>query len=62
MTLRIRSKVWVENEEGRLVMGTGRLRIPQAIMEADSINKAALKVDNRFVRNDGLESDMDQAL
>jgi hypothetical protein len=43
-------------------MVTGRLRNPQAIMEAGSIDNATLKADNSFRGNDGVESDMDQAL
>jgi hypothetical protein len=62
MALRVRSKVWVENEEGRSVMETGRLRILQAIMEAARSTRTALKVDDRFGRNDGVESNIDQAL
>jgi len=41
MLLRVRSKIWIENDQGKLVIGTGRLRILEAIMEAGSINKAA---------------------
>jgi molybdate transport system regulatory protein len=48
MTLRVRSKTWVENDDGKLVIGTGRLRILQAIMESGSINKAALKLRQPF--------------
>ncbi len=48
MPYRIKSKIWVENEEGKLVIGTGRVRILEAIIEAGSINKAALKLKQPF--------------
>lgn len=48
MLLRVRSKIWIENDHGKLVIGTGRLRILEAIMEAGSINKAARKLKQPF--------------
>ncbi|HMK36023.1 MAG TPA: LysR family transcriptional regulator [Desulfomonilaceae bacterium] len=48
MALRVRSKIWVENEDGKLVIGTGRLRILEAILETGSMNKAATKLKQPF--------------
>lgn len=48
MALRVRSKIWIENEDGKLVIGTGRLRILQAIREVGSMNKAAQKLNQPF--------------
>lgn len=48
MALRVRSKIWIENEKGELVIGTGRLRILEAILELGSMNKAALKLKQPF--------------
>ncbi|MFZ5864919.1 MAG: winged helix-turn-helix domain-containing protein [Thermodesulfobacteriota bacterium] len=48
MALRVRSKIWLENEKGELVIGTGRLRILEAILEVGSINKAAKKLGQPF--------------
>ncbi len=48
MALKIRSKIWIENDKGQLVIGTGRLRILQAIGEVGSINKAAQKLKQPF--------------
>jgi molybdate transport system regulatory protein len=48
MALRVRSKVWIENDDGKLVIGTGRLRILEAIMELGSMNKAAQKLKQPF--------------
>ncbi|MGD9818847.1 MAG: winged helix-turn-helix domain-containing protein [Desulfomonilaceae bacterium] len=48
MSLKVRSKIWVENDEGRLVIGTGRLRILDAIVELGSMNKAATKLKQPF--------------
>jgi molybdate transport system regulatory protein len=48
MALRVRYKVWIENDDGKLVIGTGRLRILEAIMELGSMNKAAQKLKQPF--------------
>lgn len=48
MALRVRHKVWIENDDGKLVIGTGRLRILEAIMELGSMNKAAQKLKQPF--------------
>lgn len=48
MALRVRSKIWIENTEGQLVIGTGRLRILEAIQETGSMNKAAQKLKQPF--------------
>jgi molybdate transport system regulatory protein len=48
MALRVRSKIWIENEKGQLVIGTGRLRILQTILELGSMNKAAQKLKQPF--------------
>ncbi|MGC8660109.1 MAG: winged helix-turn-helix domain-containing protein [Desulfomonilaceae bacterium] len=48
MSFHVRSKIWVENDEGKLIMGTGRLRILEAILELGSMNKAAQKLNQPF--------------
>jgi molybdate transport system regulatory protein len=48
MALRVRSKIWIENDKGQLVIGTGRLRILEAILEVGSMNKAATKLKQPF--------------
>ncbi len=48
MNLRVRSKIWIENDEGKLVIGTGRLRILEAILEQGSMNRAAAKLKQPF--------------
>lgn len=48
MALKVRSKIWVENDKGQLVIGTGRLRILHAISEVGSINKAAKMLKQPF--------------
>lgn len=48
MALRVRSKIWVENDKGKLVIGTGRVRILEAILEVGSMNKAAMKLKQPF--------------
>jgi molybdate transport system regulatory protein len=48
MALRLRFKIWIENDEGKLVIGTGRLRILEAILEVGSMNKAAQKLGQPF--------------
>jgi molybdate transport system regulatory protein len=46
-----RSKIWIEDEHGNVVFGSGRLRILKAIREYGSINAAAkeLKIGYRAV-------------
>ena len=39
--LLIKSKIWIEDEEGKAVFGTGRLRILRAVAEHGSILAAA---------------------
>jgi molybdate transport system regulatory protein len=48
MPLRVRSKIWIENDKGKLVIGTGRVRILEAILEVGSMNKAARKLEQPF--------------
>jgi molybdate transport system regulatory protein len=48
MPLRVRSKIWIENDKGKLVIGTGRVRILEAILEVGSMNRAAKKLKQPF--------------
>ncbi len=48
MAFRVKSKIWIENDQGRLIIGTGRVRILEAIMELGSMNKAARKLKQSF--------------
>ena len=48
MSFRVRSKIWIENEQGKLIIGTGRVRILEAILESGSMNKAARKLKQPF--------------
>jgi molybdate transport system regulatory protein len=48
MPFRVKSKIWIENEEGKLIIGTGRVRILEAILEAGSMNKAARMLKQPF--------------
>jgi molybdate transport system regulatory protein len=50
MTLRVKSKVWLENDLGKTVLGEGRFIILKAIRETGSISKAALKLKQPFRR------------
>ncbi len=50
MTLKVKSKVWIENTRGETVIGEGRFKILKAISETGSISKAALKVGQPFRR------------
>lgn len=49
--LRIRSKIWIENERGKVIFGAGRLEILAAIVRCGSIHAAAkeLKMSYRAV-------------
>ncbi len=48
MALQVRSKIWIENDQGKLVIGIGRLRILDAIRESGSMNKAAQMLNQPF--------------
>lgn len=48
MALRVRSKIWIENGKGQLIIGTGRLKILETILEEGSMNKAAQKLNQPF--------------
>jgi molybdate transport system regulatory protein len=48
MSFRVRSKIWIENDQGKLIIGTGRVRILEAILDSGSMNKAALKLKQPF--------------
>jgi molybdate transport system regulatory protein len=48
MRFRVKSKIWIENEEGKLVIGSGRVKILEAILEVGSMNKAARKLRQPF--------------
>ena len=43
MKLQIRSKHWLVDEAGRIIMGEGRLALLELIVETGSINQAAQK-------------------
>jgi len=48
MPLKLRCKVWLENEDGKPVIGEGRLRILIAVRLTGSISKAARKLNLPF--------------
>ena len=41
MVLKPRTRFWIEDEKGKIVFGTGRVRILRAIDRTGSMNKAA---------------------
>lgn len=49
--LRIRSKIWIEDETGKVIFGQGRLKILEAVIRCGSIHAAAkeLKMSYRAV-------------
>ncbi|HSO18187.1 MAG TPA: LysR family transcriptional regulator [Desulfosarcina sp.] len=50
-TVRVKSKVWLEDRQGRIIFGLGRMRILRAIERCGSLNAAAkeLKMSYRAV-------------
>lgn len=48
MRVKLRCKVWLENEFGKPVIGEGRLRILTAVRLTGSISKAARKLNLPF--------------
>jgi molybdate transport system regulatory protein len=49
--VRVKSKVWLEDQQGRIIFGLGRMRILNAIARCGSLNAAAkeLKMSYRAV-------------
>lgn len=45
---RVRSKIWLENDRGEVVLGPGRLRMLSAIEEQGSLNAAAKALSMSF--------------
>jgi len=48
--LKVKSKVWLENDLGNAVIGDGRFRILKAIRDTGSISKAAVRIKQPFRR------------
>ncbi len=48
--LKVKSKVWLENDLGNTVIGDGRFRILKAIRDTGSISKAAIRIKQPFRR------------
>jgi molybdate transport system regulatory protein len=48
MSIKLRYKVWLENEAGKPIIGEGRLRILTAVRVTGSISKAARKLNLPF--------------
>ncbi|MGA2027773.1 MAG: LysR family transcriptional regulator [Syntrophobacteraceae bacterium] len=46
--LSVKSKVWIENENGQLIFGTGRLYILQAVSRHGSIHAAAQELQMSY--------------
>ena len=45
MPLKLRCKVWIENEVGQPIIGEGRMRILSTVRLTGSISKAARKLN-----------------
>ncbi len=48
MSVKLRCKVWLENQAGKPIIGEGRLRILTAVRITGSISKAARKLNLPF--------------
>ena len=48
MALHVKCRIWLEIEEGGLIIGIGRERILEAIVETGSMNKAAKQLGLPF--------------
>ena len=48
VALRVRCKIWLENDDGKPIIGEGRLQILQAVRRTGSISKAAALLNQPF--------------
>ena len=48
MSYRVKCRIWLENEDGGLIIGTGRVRILDAVINSGSKNKAAQQLGLPF--------------
>lgn len=46
--MKIRSKVWIDDDHGRVIFGTGRVRMLEAIDRLGSMNKAAKELNMSY--------------
>ena len=47
-TFRIRAKIWIENDQGKVIFGAGRLSILAAVVRCGSINAAAKSLNMSY--------------
>lgn len=50
MSIKLKYKIWLENEAGKPIIGEGRLRILNAVRRTGSISKAAKQLNMSFRR------------
>jgi molybdate transport system regulatory protein len=48
IAFKLRCKIWIENSDGKPILGEGRLRILQAVRRTGSISKAARALNQPF--------------
>ena len=46
--MRIHTKIWVENDDGKLLVGEGRLKILHAILKTGSLSAAARELERSY--------------
>ncbi|MBW2019353.1 MAG: LysR family transcriptional regulator [Deltaproteobacteria bacterium] len=46
--MKVRTKVWIDNDHGNVIFGTGRLRMLEAIDRLGSMNKAAQELNMSY--------------
>ena len=46
--MRVRTKVWIDDDKGNVIFGTGRVRMLEAIERLGSMNKAAKELNMSY--------------
>ena len=46
--MKVRSKIWIDDDQGRVIFGTGRVRMLEAIDRLGSMNKAAKELNMSY--------------
>lgn len=58
--MQIKTKIWLENDEGKLILGSGRAQILKTLQNSKSIKFAAKKLDMNYRKCWGKLNDINE--